>query len=170
MKKIIIGVAVVIVVGIMFFFYQQPFGGGSTLHHANSKSTHPSNNPQKSKSNLTAAYQNAVAHAKTAQPLSMAEVKRDGIVPKTLIIPSLKVEANVDQVGLLKNGQIGVPNGTQNVAWYKEGAKPGQKGNAIIDGHVDSYKGPAVFFNLKKLNKNDKIYIVGKNGKKKTDL
>ena len=33
-------------------------------------------------------------------------------------------------------------------AWYKYSVTPGQIGTAVIEGHVDSYQGPAVFFRL----------------------
>ena len=33
-------------------------------------------------------------------------------------------------------------------AWYKYSAMPGQRGTAVIEGHVDSYSGPAVFFRI----------------------
>src|ERR1700753_1133165 len=33
-------------------------------------------------------------------------------------------------------------------AWYKYSVTPGQVGTSVIEGHVDNYAGPAVFFRL----------------------
>ncbi len=69
--------------------------------------------------------------------------------PVTLYIPSLGINAKVQQVGLNSIGNIGAPNNFTDVAWYKYGPAPGQPGSAIIDGHVDNGLGLAgVFKNL----------------------
>jgi hypothetical protein len=44
-------------------------------------------------------------------------------------------------------------------AWYKYSAAPGQPGTAVIEGHVDSYRGPAVFFRLGALHPGDSIDV-----------
>ena len=36
---------------------------------------------------------------------------------------------------------------------------PGQNGPSVIAGHVDSFTGPAVFFNLKSLNPGDRVTV-----------
>lgn len=87
-----------------------------------------------------------------------------GIIPVRLRIPAIKVDTNVQSVGLLTDGQMGVPTNDTSVAWYKDGTEPGAAGNAVIDGHVDSKSGPAVFFYLKDLNKGDKIYVTDAHG------
>lgn len=167
MKKFILAGVIIAAVAVMYIFYQQPFGGGSPDHQSMAQEKTPTHK-KKSNNDIMSTYQYAVANAKTAQPQSMEQSQNKGFVPKTLTIPKIKVQANVDQVGLSKDGKVGVPSGTEDVAWYKDGVMPGQKGNAVIDGHVDSYKGPAVFFNLKNLKKNDKVYVVDQNGKKHT--
>jgi sortase (surface protein transpeptidase) len=37
--------------------------------------------------------------------------------------------------------------------------RPGQVGSAIIAGHIDSYRGPGVFFRLRQLRPGDRIYV-----------
>lgn len=171
MKKFVIPVLIVAVVVVMYIFYQQPFGGGSPVNASMAKEQ-PKASSQSgevhSSKNLEKSFNEALKNADTEQPQSMQQQSNEGIIPEKLIIPKIKVEASVEKVGLLKNGAVGVPSGTEHVAWYKKGAKPGQNGNAVIDGHVDSYKGPAVFFHLEDLKKNDKVYVVGKDGKKLT--
>jgi len=52
------------------------------------------------------------------------------------------------QVGLNPDGTIEVPVAYDAAAWYRLGPIPGSLGPAVIVGHVDSYKGPGVFFTL----------------------
>jgi LPXTG-site transpeptidase (sortase) family protein len=43
--------------------------------------------------------------------------------------------------------------------WYEFTPVPGASGNAVIAGHVDTYAGPAVFYNLYRLRPGDRIYV-----------
>jgi sortase (surface protein transpeptidase) len=86
-------------------------------------------------------------------------------VPVELQIPSLTIDAKVQQVGLTKSGAIGIPSNFTDVAWYKYGPVPGAAGNAIIDGHVDNAVSlPGVFKHLDRLAPGDAIYIVNASG------
>ncbi|KGX89642.1 hypothetical protein N781_07720 [Pontibacillus halophilus JSM 076056 = DSM 19796] len=87
-----------------------------------------------------------------------------GITPVKLSIPKISVEAEVNAVGILDNGQMGVPEQTEDIGWFEPGVKPGQTGNAVVAGHVDSIEGPAVFFDLEKLARGDELTIEGKDG------
>jgi len=44
-------------------------------------------------------------------------------------------------------------------AWYKYSVTPGQAGTAVIEGHVDSYQGPAVFYRLGALRPGNDIDV-----------
>ncbi|MFC3885184.1 class F sortase [Bacillus songklensis] len=88
--------------------------------------------------------------------------------PVYLEIPKLALTASIEAKGLLKNGQMAVPDDRDTVAWYAPGAIPGQKGNAVMAGHVDDKKGPAVFYYLNRLTIGDFIHIQDKNGVKLT--
>ncbi|MFA6520571.1 MAG: class F sortase [Candidatus Paceibacterota bacterium] len=87
-------------------------------------------------------------------------------LPMRLKIPLINVDAGVEKVGLTKEGVMGVPKGPAEVAWYMLGSKPGEFGSAVIAGH-SGYKNnqPAVFDNLYKLKKGDKIYVEDDVGK-----
>jgi sortase (surface protein transpeptidase) len=50
-------------------------------------------------------------------------------------------------------------------AWFKNSATPGQAGTSVIEGHVDSYHGPAVFFRLGELRPGNTIDVRLANGK-----
>ena len=43
--------------------------------------------------------------------------------------------------------------------WYDFTAVPGTPGNSVIVGHVDTTRGPAVFYNLYRLRSGDAIYV-----------
>ncbi|GAA0614661.1 hypothetical protein GCM10009001_34920 [Virgibacillus siamensis] len=91
--------------------------------------------------------------------------KQHGIVPDTIKIPAIDVESEVEKVGLMKNGQMAVPENFRITGWYDLGPKPGERGSAVIAGHVDDKTGPGVFFNLKDLQKGDEVKIMNKDGK-----
>ncbi len=89
--------------------------------------------------------------------------------PSTLEIPKLGVAANVEQVGLDSQGRMDVPKNVDNVAWYNLGVKPGERGNAVIDGHFDKVTGaPAVFYKLNSMVPGDEILSIDEEGKKYT--
>ncbi|GHO85617.1 class F sortase [Dictyobacter formicarum] len=84
-----------------------------------------------------------------------------------LIIPAIKVNAPIETVGKTSAGYLDVPTRNQwtGVGWYKEGPLPGQKGTAVIDGHLDRPGWlPAVFWDLKKLRVGDTVIVQAKNG------
>ncbi|AFS71558.1 class F sortase [Exiguobacterium antarcticum] len=86
-------------------------------------------------------------------------------LPKTLTIDKIDVKTNVEQVGLDKEGAMGTPKNEQQVGWYKFGPRPGDVGNAVIDGHTDTKTGPAVFNRLDDLKKGDTIKIKDESGR-----
>jgi sortase (surface protein transpeptidase) len=91
-----------------------------------------------------------------------------GIVPASIEIPALDVNTEIEKVGRLENGQMGVPKGFDTVGWFGEGAKPGAPGNAVMAGHVDSKTGPAIFYKLEDLDKGDEVIVKDNDGKKLT--
>lgn len=70
----------------------------------------------------------------------------------------------MQQVGLDDTGAVGVPSNYTDVAWYKDSARPGNPGNAVIDGHLDSKTGPAVFYRLGDLQPGDEVFVTTADG------
>jgi len=69
----------------------------------------------------------------------------------------------VEEVDVEEGGFLGVPSSWQTAGWYKEGAKPGEDGNVIIDGHYDTNTGaPGAFWELKSLQVGDKVLLTDK--------
>lgn len=87
-----------------------------------------------------------------------------GIVPETVTIESIGVDAPVEGVGLQENGEMGVPKDYRNAGWYESGAKPGEQGSAVIAGHVNTPEGKGIFWDLHKLEVGDEVKISDKNG------
>ena len=56
------------------------------------------------------------------------------------------------------------------VGWYQFTAVPGAAGNAVIAGHVDTYNGPAVFYNLYRLRPGDRIYVSANGARRRFDV
>jgi len=88
--------------------------------------------------------------------------------PVQLIIPAIGVNAKIQSVGLSwrGDGSMGVPSNFTDVAWYKDGPRPGAPGSAVIDGHFDGKNTPrAVFYDLDKLKVGDIVEVVDAEGK-----
>ncbi|MFC9327512.1 class F sortase [Kitasatospora sp. NPDC057015] len=81
--------------------------------------------------------------------------------PVRLLIPRIGVDAPVEGGGLNPDGTVEVPPADRpgQVDWYREGPAPGQRGPAVILGHYDTRKGPAVFHRLPQLRPGDRIDI-----------
>jgi LPXTG-site transpeptidase (sortase) family protein len=86
-------------------------------------------------------------------------------VPIQIIIPKISVDAKVEKVGITYAGNMSTPKKISNTGWYKYGTLPGEKGSAVIDGHVDNgFALPGVFKNLKKLVPGDNVFVKTENG------
>lgn len=82
--------------------------------------------------------------------------------PVSIAIPSIGVSSPLLYVGENPDGSIQVPPLFQlpsKAAWYRNSPTPGQLGPSIIEGHIDTYKGPSVFFNLGALQPHKHIYV-----------
>lgn len=114
--------------------------------------------PQSSSQNNSAPL---TANIATFQKIvnSNLSIDRAGL-PVRLKIPSINVDAPVKYVGLTSDGAMDVPKGPNEVAWFNLGPRPGESGSAVIAGHKGWKNNiPAVFGNLHKLRKGDKISV-----------
>ncbi|HEY7122761.1 MAG TPA: class F sortase [Ktedonobacterales bacterium] len=118
--------------------------------------------PQGVRAAPTVAASTPVASTPTSVPTEAPSISQIG-APQRLIIPSIGVDASVEQVQVTENHDLQVPQiqPFDNVGWYAHGPKPGERGNATIDGHLDRKDGsPAVFWDLKKLQPGAQIIVV----------
>jgi hypothetical protein len=70
----------------------------------------------------------------------------------------------IEPAGITRIGLMDVPRNLANAAWLKTGARPGARGQAVIDGHLDSVGGPALFAGLHLLKPGDNIFVSDANG------
>lgn len=96
----------------------------------------------------------------TVQPLPYAPASR-------VKISSINVDAPVIDVNLDANGWIDAPPAEDpNLAgWYQNGIAPGQRGTAVVVGHVDNLAGPAVFYGLGSLQKGHRVEVTRYDGR-----
>ncbi|GAB0105621.1 class F sortase [Nocardia sp. JMUB6875] len=105
------------------------------------------------------------AHADTRlqAPLAAAPA-RSHSDPRTLMIPKLGLATDLDSIGLKSDGTVDDPATFVRPSWYRPGVAPGDRGSAVILGHVDSYRGPAVFFRLGELTAGDLVEVARTDG------
>ncbi|MGW7283811.1 class F sortase [Streptomyces sp. NPDC054844] len=88
-------------------------------------------------------------------------------VPDRVGIPAIQVDAPMMPVGLDAEGWVGAPPPEDpNLAgWFTGAVSPGEKGTAVVVGHVDNQQGPAVFYGLGALKKGNKVDVHRQDGK-----
>jgi sortase (surface protein transpeptidase) len=82
--------------------------------------------------------------------------------PVSVAIPAIGVQSRLLHLGRNNDGTMQVPDlltSANEAAWYRYSVTPGQIGTAVIEGHVDSYQGPAVFFRLGALRPGNHINV-----------
>ena len=79
--------------------------------------------------------------------------------PVSIDIPTINVHTTLQQLGLDATGTLEPPTNLTQAGWYTGSPVPGQNGPSVIAGHVDSFQGPAVFFQLKLLKAGDTVTI-----------
>jgi Sortase domain len=80
--------------------------------------------------------------------------------PTRLRIPAIDVDTPLESLGLDADGALRAPKDFAKAGWYVKGGRPGDVGPAIIAGHVDSWRGPAVFFRLHQLRPGATVEVV----------
>lgn len=78
-----------------------------------------------------------------------------------IVIPAIRVDAPITPVGLDSDGWVGAPppDDPNLAGWFTGAVSPGETGTAVIDGHVDNARGPAVFYGLGSLKKGNRVEI-----------
>ncbi len=102
----------------------------------------------------------APAPAASAAPVKAAPpLKRSN--PTRLRIPQLNVDAPFTELTLSPAGQLNAPPPEDKnlVGWYRDGVTPGERGAAVVAGHVDTTKGPAVFLLLSLMLPGNKVEV-----------
>ena len=96
------------------------------------------------------------------KPRPVRRVWKQMPAPVRLAIPAIGVSASVIRLGLNDDGTTETPDTPTATGWFAPGPEPGEKGPALIIGHVDSYRGPGVFYHLRALRRGDSITVVSR--------
>jgi LPXTG-site transpeptidase (sortase) family protein len=80
--------------------------------------------------------------------------------PVRVRIPAISVDSGLEELTLDANGKLNAPVTYELAGWYRDGVLPGDPGPAVIAGHVDSTRGPAVFYRLHELVAGDPVAVL----------
>ncbi|GGT57575.1 class F sortase [Streptomyces purpureus] len=104
-----------------------------------------------------AATASAPAKARPAAAAPMARSK-----PVRVRVPAAGVDTGpVLDLGLAADGTVEVPSvaDADRIGWYGKGVTPGETGPAVLIGHFDTEKGPAVLKNVSRIKPGDEITV-----------
>ena len=91
----------------------------------------------------------------TVEPSQVAELPP----PSRVRIPAIGVDSPLESLDVDQAGALKGPVDYAKAGWYAGGIAPGEVGPAVIAGHVDSTRGPAVFYRLRDLKAGDEIEV-----------
>lgn len=106
----------------------------------------------------------AVAAAVPAGPApdaagSVAGASAVDVRPVALRVPDAGVSVDLIDLGLDPAGALEVPVDPADAGWFRLGPAPGERGPAVIAGHVDSRAGPGVFYRLREMEPGDEVTV-----------
>jgi sortase (surface protein transpeptidase) len=84
--------------------------------------------------------------------------------PVRVQIPSIGVDSELMDLGLQDDGTLEVPPAGFPAGWFTGAPTPGERGPAVIAGHVDWGGSPGVFYDLRDVVAGDQISVVRGDG------
>ncbi|MFJ8660717.1 class F sortase [Streptomyces sp. NPDC093795] len=87
--------------------------------------------------------------------------------PVRVRVPAVRIDAPVTEVGLDADGWIEAPPPEDDrlAGWFTGAVTPGERGTAVVVGHVDTPGGRAVFYDLGALAKGHRVEIARRDGR-----
>ncbi|UOZ06053.1 class F sortase [Amycolatopsis sp. WQ 127309] len=104
----------------------------------------------------------------TGRPAPRPTVPLPRSTPVSIQVPSIGVDGSLLSLGLNPDRTVESPKDFSRAGWYDYGPTPGEAGASVILGHIDSYRGPAVFYRLSKLTPGAEIHIRRSDGRTAT--
>ncbi|MGQ1798974.1 class F sortase [Kocuria oceani] len=144
-----------------------PAASGSTSPAASSSAT---GTPSPTSSSTAAPSPTGTPPAARATPTAAPEDRPavlDASEPVSLTVPSTGTRSELLHLGLREDGSLEVPpEGPGSPAsWYTGSPTPGERGPAVLLGHVNATGGgPGVFADLRQLAPGDRIEVARENG------
>ncbi|MFE7603445.1 class F sortase [Streptomyces sp. NPDC057494] len=138
------------------------FGGKIFTSDATSPTAPPV--PSATKQAPAAAPQPARPHASASSrpgKTSVSSLAMPRSAPIRLRIPKIRVDAPFTGLKIGPTGALDPPpaDDTNLVGWQSSGISPGQRGTAIVAGHLDTKTSPAVFARLSELSPGDSFEV-----------
>ncbi|MCJ0870325.1 class F sortase [Streptomyces sp. AP-93] len=102
-----------------------------------------------------------------ATPAAASAVPKPASVPVRVRIPAAGVDASpLLSLGLAADGTVEVPSVADGdkIGWYDKGVTPGETGPAVLIGHFDTARGPAVLKDVSKVRVGDEVTVSRKDG------
>ncbi|WP_444948349.1 class F sortase [Micromonospora ureilytica] len=90
---------------------------------------------------------------------SVAAVPTPQGPPTRVRVPRIDVDSPLTVLGLDHAGVLIPPTDFHTAGWYGGGPAPGDTGPAVLAGHLDSRRGPAVFARLGELRPGDLVQV-----------
>jgi sortase (surface protein transpeptidase) len=115
--------------------------------------------PEPSPAASSPTSERTAAGAEAARGFRSVHGYRATPIPVRVEIPRIGVDSSLDRLGRAPNGTVQEPSRWDVAGWYAPGPRPGDPGSAVILGHVDSKRGPAVFFRLRELRRGDEVRV-----------
>jgi hypothetical protein len=79
--------------------------------------------------------------------------------PTRVRVPAIGVDSGLAVLGLDATGALVPPADFTQAGWYGGGPAPGDTGPAVLAGHLDARRGPAVFARLGELRPGDRVEV-----------
>jgi hypothetical protein len=79
--------------------------------------------------------------------------------PVAIAIPGIEVATDLVTLDVDPTGALQAPADYSKAGWWAAGPAPGADGAAVVVGHLDSNRGPAVFFRVPSLEPGDGIEV-----------
>ncbi|RRO19231.1 class F sortase [Saccharopolyspora rhizosphaerae] len=84
---------------------------------------------------------------------------RPAAEPSRVRISDAGIDAPVVPLDVDSRGALIPPDTGEVAGWWRNGPEPGERGPAVIAGHVDTSVGPAVFYRIPKLSEGTEVVI-----------
>jgi sortase (surface protein transpeptidase) len=109
------------------------------------------------------------AATSTPTPTSGSPTPATGLLmaasaPVRVQIPAIGVDSELIDLGLQDDGTLEVPPTGFPAGWFTDAPTPGERGPAVIAGHVDWGGSPGVFYDLRHVVAGDEISVLRADG------
>jgi hypothetical protein len=102
----------------------------------------------------------------TARPAAPADSKAPP-APVRVRVDDLGIDAEIDAVGVERDGTMTLPDDVDRVGWYRFGPAPGEAGSAVLAGHVDDVEqGLGALAPIRSAEVGQRLTVLDADGKK----